>query len=85
MSYCFIFIGPSKEKTCRRNQSEQQKEVLAERPEDPPQPPPPPALVVDHQQLKVKQTNKKDNKEIDHIPKIHKKYLITLIRVPTVP
>ncbi|XP_053531883.1 ATPase family AAA domain-containing protein 2B isoform X3 [Ictalurus punctatus] len=45
--------GTSREKTCRRSQSEQQKEVLAERPEDPPQPPPPPALVVDHQRLKA--------------------------------
>ncbi|XP_060773730.1 ATPase family AAA domain-containing protein 2B isoform X3 [Neoarius graeffei] len=45
--------GVSKEKKCRRSQSEQQKEVLAERPEDPPQPPPPPALVVDHQRLKA--------------------------------
>lgn len=39
---------------CRRSQSEQQKEVLAERPEEPAQPPPPPALVVDYQRLKVK-------------------------------
>ncbi|KAK3516621.1 hypothetical protein QTP70_022045, partial [Hemibagrus guttatus] len=45
--------GAMKEKACRRSQSEQQKEVLAERPEDPPQPPPPPALVVDHQRLKA--------------------------------
>ncbi|KAB5539855.1 hypothetical protein PHYPO_G00093960 [Pangasianodon hypophthalmus] len=45
--------GTSKEKTCRKSQSEQQKEVLAERPEDPPQPPPPPALVVDHHRLKA--------------------------------
>ncbi|KAG7316583.1 hypothetical protein KOW79_020124 [Hemibagrus wyckioides] len=45
--------GAMKEKACGRSQSEQQKEVLAERPEDPPQPPPPPALVVDHQRLKA--------------------------------
>ncbi|XP_060722487.1 ATPase family AAA domain-containing protein 2B isoform X2 [Tachysurus vachellii] len=45
--------GTMKEKECRRSQSEQKKEVLAERPEDPPQPPPPPALVVDHHRLEA--------------------------------
>ncbi|KAF7690332.1 hypothetical protein HF521_012136 [Silurus meridionalis] len=45
--------GISDDTTCNESQSEQQKEVLAERPEDPPQPPPPPALVVDHQRLKA--------------------------------
>ncbi|KAF5908528.1 ATPase family AAA domain-containing protein 2B [Clarias magur] len=45
--------GTSKDKVCRSSQSEEQKEVLAERPEEPPQPPPPPALVVDHQRLKA--------------------------------
>ncbi|XP_062858315.1 ATPase family AAA domain-containing protein 2B [Trichomycterus rosablanca] len=45
--------GTFKEMKCRRSQTEQQKEVLAERPEDPPQPPPPPALVVDHPRLEA--------------------------------
>ncbi|KAI5611234.1 ATPase family AAA domain-containing protein 2B [Silurus asotus] len=45
--------GISDDAACNESQSEQQKEVLAERPEDPPQPPPPPALVVDHQRLKA--------------------------------